>query len=84
MFCSFFRNVGMGTSTSVARLGSFASPYVVHLVREIIDRLFIFVCFFFPSKVCLITTCTIRHYRNEKGNGAEMRPAIGCGIVTGC
>ena len=37
----------MGTSTSVARLGSFASPYVVHLVREIIDRLFIFVCLFF-------------------------------------
>ena len=47
MFCSLFRNVGMGTSTSVARLGSFASPYVVHLVRDIIDRLFIFVCFFF-------------------------------------
>ena len=47
MFCSLFRNVGMGTSTSVARLGSFASPYVVHLVREIIDRLFIFVCFSF-------------------------------------
>ena len=45
MFCSLFRNVGMGTSTSVARLGSFASPYVVHLVREIIDRLFIY---FFP------------------------------------
>ena len=72
MFCSLFRNVGMGTSTSVARLGSFASPYVVHLVREIIDRLFIFVCLFFSSsKFCLITTCTIRHHGNEKVNSAQ-------------
>ena len=71
MFCSLFRNVGMGTSTSVARLGSFASPYVVHLVREIIDRLFISVCFFFSSKFCLITTCTIRHYGNEKVNSVQ-------------
>ncbi|XP_073236128.1 organic cation transporter protein-like [Porites lutea] len=33
LFPTVIRNVGMGTSTSVARLGSFASPYVVHLSR---------------------------------------------------
>ena len=26
---------------------------------------------------------SIRHFRNEKGTGAEMRPAIASGIVTG-
>ena len=25
----------------------------------------------------------IRHFRNEKGTGAEIRPAIVCGIATG-
>ena len=44
----------------------------IWFVKLVIDFLFIF----FP-KLCLITTCTIRHYRNEKGNWAEMRPAIG-------
>ena len=29
------------------------------------------------------THTSIRYFRNEKGTGAEMRPAIVCGIVTG-
>lgn len=33
-FTSYSRNIGMGTSTSAARLGSFSSPYVVHLVSK--------------------------------------------------
>ena len=55
LLCSLFRNVGMGTSTSAARLGSFASPYVVHLVREITDTLFIFVFFFFLNFAQFVT-----------------------------
>ena len=55
----------MGTSTSAARLGSFASPYVVHLVREITDTLFTFVFVFFSK------FCTIRHHRNEVENASR-------------
>ena len=30
----FCRNIGMGSSTSLARIGSFASPYIIHLVSS--------------------------------------------------
>ena len=31
----------------------------------------------------MLPPCVIRHLRNERGTGAEMRPAIVSGIVTG-
>ena len=42
-FCYFFftpRNIGMGSSTSAGRVGSFTSPYIVHLVSKYCGVLF--------------------------------------------
>ncbi|PFX33207.1 Solute carrier family 22 member 5 [Stylophora pistillata] len=33
LFPTAIRNIGMGSSTSAARIGSFCSPYIVHLTR---------------------------------------------------
>ncbi|EDO42171.1 predicted protein, partial [Nematostella vectensis] len=33
LFPTVIRNIGMGTSTAAARLGSFSAPYVVNLNR---------------------------------------------------